>query len=420
MGMRSEYSRNVVKVMTGTTLAQALPIAVAPVLTRLYPPEAFGVFYLYAALVSILSVVATGRYELAILIPKDTREAFHTGLAAGWSTTLFSGLILLILVPFRHSLANLLGEPALAPWLYLIPASVFVQGWYNVFNFWHNRHKRFGLLTRSKILISGVNAGGRIGLSWLWKSAGGLIFGTFVSWVAGLLQFVLTFRKKDWSFFLTRNSVEVRLQAWRFRHFPGTMVMGSLFNKGNIELPPILLNLFFFPAIAGFFGQMNAVLRQPLLVVGRAFEEVFKQQASEEIHERGNCLPVFRKTFFRLSLLGAIPFLLLFWSAPTLFSFVFSPAWETAGTYARYFSLPLFLQFVAAPLSALFYLKEHTRWYTALELGQLALVLLALLLGAKWLGDPNQTLLLLAGAYTIGVSVRLVLLWHLAHKKGEE
>ncbi|MCB9284437.1 MAG: oligosaccharide flippase family protein [Lewinellaceae bacterium] len=415
MRIRSEYSKNVIKVMTGTTLAQALPIAVAPILTRLYPPEAFGVFYLYAALVSILSVVATGRYELAILIPKDSREAFHTGLAAGWSTTLFSGVLLLALVPFRHKLANLLGEPDLAPWLCLIPASILVQGWYNVFNFWHNRHKRFGLLTRSKILISGANAGGRIGLAWIWKSAGGLIWGTFISWLVGLFQFLLAFGKKDRAFFQTRNRAEVLQQARRFRHFPGTMVIGSLFNKGNVELPPILLNLFFTPAIAGFFGQMNAVLRQPLLVVGRAFEEVFKQQASEEIHALGHCRPVFRKTLFRLSLLGAIPFLLLFWAAPALFSFVFSPAWETAGLYARFFSLPLFLQFVAAPLSALFYLKEHTRWYTALEFGQLALVLSALLAGAWWLKDPNQTLLLLAGAYTLGVSVRLILLWRMAH-----
>ncbi|MBK8492530.1 MAG: oligosaccharide flippase family protein [Saprospirales bacterium] len=416
MRFQSAYSRNVVKVMTGTTLAQALPIAVAPILTRLYPPEAFGVFYLYAALVSILSVVATGRYELAILIPKEEREAFHTGLAAGWSTTLFSCLLLMLVVPFRHPLANFLGEPALAPWLFLLPASVFIQGWYNVGNFWHNRHKRFGLLTASKVLVSGANAGGRIGLAWLIHGAGGLIWGTFLSWVTGLLQFAVAFWKKDRQFFQSRQHSETRKQAHRFRHFPGTMVIGSLFNKGNIELPPILLNLFFTPAVAGFFGQMNAVLRQPLLVVGRAFEEVFKQQASEEIREMGHCKPVFRKTLFRLSLLGAGPFLILFWAAPAVFAFVFGPSWETAGIYARYFALPLFLQFVAAPLSALFYLKEYTRWYTILEFGQLALVLLALLLGATWLKNADQTLLLLAGAYTIGVGIRLILLWRIAHQ----
>ena len=415
MPFQSEYSRNVVKVMTGTTLAQALPIAVAPILTRLYAPDAFGIFYLYAALTSILSVVATGRYELAILIPKNGREAFHTAMAGLWATLFFSLFLLIGVVPFRHSLANWLGEPGLAPWFFLLPVSVFVQGCYNVGNFWHNRHKRFGLLTRSKVLVSGTNAGSRVGLAWVFSGAGGLIWGTFSSWFMGLFQFVWMFLKKDRFHFKNYRRTEMIAQARRFRHFPGTMVVGSLFNKGNVELPPILLNLFFSPAIAGFFGQMNAVLRQPLLVVGRAFEEVFKQKASEEIHEFGHCKPVFRKTLIRLIVLGIGPFLILFVIAPALFSFVFGDEWETAGLYARYFSLPLFLQFVASPLSALFALRERTQWYTMLELGQLVFVVLALLLGALVLKDPNLTLLLLAGAYTIGLTCRLILLWRIGH-----
>lgn len=416
MRLQSEYSRNVVKVLTGTTVAQALPIAVAPILTRLYPPEAFGVYYLYASLASILSVAATGRYELAILLPKDEKEAFHTGLAAGWATTLFSSILFLVILPFRHSISELLGEPALAPWLYMVPLTVFIQGWYNAGNFWHNRQKRFGVLNANRISVSATNAGSRIGLAWVLTASGGLIWGTLLSWLTGLVHFAAVFWKKDRKLLPTYEKAEVLKQARRFRNFPLTMVPGSLFNKGNVELPAVFLNMFFSPAVAGFFGQMNAVLRQPLLVVGRAFEEVFKQQASEEIRTLGHCRPVFTKTIYRLSLLGALPFLLLFLFAPHLFALVFGATWETAGTYARYFAFPLFLQFVAAPLSALFYLKEYTRWYTILEFGQLVLVVLALFIGSALLRDPEAALLLLAAAYTIGVSVRLFLLWKLAHK----
>ena len=47
--------------MTGTTIAQAIPIAISPILTRIYIPEDFGVFALYMSLAFILSVIATGR-----------------------------------------------------------------------------------------------------------------------------------------------------------------------------------------------------------------------------------------------------------------------------------------------------------------------------------------------------------------------
>lgn len=41
---RSEFSRNVLTLMTGSTIAQAIPIAISPILTRVYTPENFGVF----------------------------------------------------------------------------------------------------------------------------------------------------------------------------------------------------------------------------------------------------------------------------------------------------------------------------------------------------------------------------------------
>jgi O-antigen/teichoic acid export membrane protein len=60
---KSEFSRNVLTLMTGTTIAQAIPIAISPILTRIYTPEDFGMFALYMSTASLFSVIATGRYE---------------------------------------------------------------------------------------------------------------------------------------------------------------------------------------------------------------------------------------------------------------------------------------------------------------------------------------------------------------------
>lgn len=74
---KSEFSRNVLTLMTGTTIAQAIPIAISPILTRIYTPEDFGVFALYMAIASIVAVVATGRYEMAIMLPKKDSDAIN-------------------------------------------------------------------------------------------------------------------------------------------------------------------------------------------------------------------------------------------------------------------------------------------------------------------------------------------------------
>ena len=50
---KSEFSRNVLTLMTGTTIAQAIPIAISPILTRIYTPEDFGVFALFIGVVGV-------------------------------------------------------------------------------------------------------------------------------------------------------------------------------------------------------------------------------------------------------------------------------------------------------------------------------------------------------------------------------
>ena len=83
--------------MTGTGLAQAIPIAISPILTRIYTPEEFGVFALYMAIASILTVLVTGRYEMAILLPKKDRDAMSL-VALSIALSFFISIILLIIV----------------------------------------------------------------------------------------------------------------------------------------------------------------------------------------------------------------------------------------------------------------------------------------------------------------------------------
>jgi hypothetical protein len=75
-----QFRRSVAVLASGTAISQAIPIAAMPVLTRLYTPEEFGTVVLYLALASLLGVVATARYELAIPLPHDDIEAGEIGL----------------------------------------------------------------------------------------------------------------------------------------------------------------------------------------------------------------------------------------------------------------------------------------------------------------------------------------------------
>ena len=72
---KSGFLRNVGTLFTGTSVAQILPLVISPFLTRVYSPEEFGILAMFVAFSSVIGVISTGRYELAIIQAKSDRMA---------------------------------------------------------------------------------------------------------------------------------------------------------------------------------------------------------------------------------------------------------------------------------------------------------------------------------------------------------
>ena len=74
---KSQFARNVITLMMGTTVAQAIPVAISPILTRIYSPEEFGFFALFISISSIFGAIVNGRYEMAIMLPDKEEDAIN-------------------------------------------------------------------------------------------------------------------------------------------------------------------------------------------------------------------------------------------------------------------------------------------------------------------------------------------------------
>ena len=61
--------------LLGSAAAQAIPLLLGPLLTRLYSPEEFGRFQLFASVATNLAVLGCGRYEFALPLARDEAEA---------------------------------------------------------------------------------------------------------------------------------------------------------------------------------------------------------------------------------------------------------------------------------------------------------------------------------------------------------
>lgn len=92
----SSFCSNVLKLTTGSVFAQALGILVAPIVTRLFAPEAFGIAALFASIAGVISVVACLRYELSIMLPETDEDAANllgVSLCCVLIVTIVSGLV---------------------------------------------------------------------------------------------------------------------------------------------------------------------------------------------------------------------------------------------------------------------------------------------------------------------------------------
>src|SRR5699024_887504 len=69
------FVRNVIVLASGTAAAQMIAMALSPVITRLYGPEAYGLMGAFMAIVNIVAPVAALTYPISIVLPKKDQDA---------------------------------------------------------------------------------------------------------------------------------------------------------------------------------------------------------------------------------------------------------------------------------------------------------------------------------------------------------
>lgn len=93
------FGRNVAVVATGTAVAQAIPIVLTPILTRLYAPDDMGMLGLYTAFISFATNALSLGYSQAIVSGRTDDEAA--------ALTALSGVVLVPMSLFSIGLFSL-------------------------------------------------------------------------------------------------------------------------------------------------------------------------------------------------------------------------------------------------------------------------------------------------------------------------
>jgi len=395
---RSEFSRHVLTLMTGTTIAQAIPIAISPILTRIYTPEDFGAFAIYIAIASVLSILATGKYELAIMLPQKDEDAFAIMLFSIASSFAISILSFLAIYLFHHQLINFFEKKEIVDWLYLIPLSIILSALYQNLRYWSNRGKEYKVISKAIILQSSTNGAGNVLFGLMGFSFVGMIVSNMLSSMFSVLYFLFKNIKYTSRYKKAIDFRQIIAIAKQYKQFPLQTLPQNFLYQAYLQIPIIAIKALFSLATLGFFTLAYRVIATPLSILSNSLGEVFYQKASLMYINDKKSLQVYIKSLFT-KLLGASLFIggIIVWFLPELFSFIFGNNWIEAGKIGQYLMIYLIFDFALTPFTRIYLIANRNILYLKWEIVRfISVVLLCLIF--YWAGLFDSSLFFIAFA----------------------
>ncbi|MAM30002.1 MAG: hypothetical protein CMC13_13350 [Flavobacteriaceae bacterium] len=411
--LKSEFDKNVVKVFSGTLLAQLIGICIYPILTRLYTPEDFSNLALYLSTVTVVSSISSLKYEKAILIPENDNDALGIVKLSILINLFFSLLSFLLYFSFGKNISNYFNLSKIDSWLIFVPVTITFRGFYNIINIWFNRKSEYAILSKNRIFTSGSNGGLKVILQWLFKlKAFGLILSEALSQFLALIFFgkkiFLTLKKS----LNEKNKYTIKQYAYKYKDYPLFSMPADFLNVFARELPVFMLTTYFGAGIVGFYMLTKKMLDVPFTLLSTSILEVFRREAITQYYEKGNCREVFVTTLKKLLLISIVPFLILYFIAPWTFRIVFGEEWIKAGYFAQILVVLYFFKFISSPLTYVFFVVNKLRLNTLLQVLFFIITFCSFYFGNYLFGEIEQVLLF----YAISMSFIYLLYLGIAYK----
>jgi O-antigen/teichoic acid export membrane protein len=345
--------------VAGSALSQLLPVMSLPLLSIYYQPASFASLSVFMALGAVISIASTGRYELAIVHPKEEKGALDIFFLCCLSSLLISGFIGLTIIGFDQFGGNQLFETNFSlDFLFLIPFSILGYSLMQVLNYWYTRKGQFVTVSLLRVSQSILFIGFAFLFGWWgWKSMGLVYAFSFGGGFILAVTLYLLYRKR--SFFSWKD---LKTQAAQYRHYPQHLMTTAFMDTAAVQAPIFFLAASFDPIVVGSYGFANRIVMAPVTLISASIGQVYYQQIARADRLPSDIIRTFRRTFIVLAILAILLFGGLFFLGEYLVGLFFAAEWQEAGSILSILSLALLIRFVVSPLSLTLVVLNRFSW----------------------------------------------------------
>lgn len=376
-GEGTSMIRGAALLMRGTVIAQIIGIALLPLLTRLFPVEAFGQFQLYLSILNVALVCASMRYEFAILTARNIREI---------SSLIQLSLLIIILVAtiFGTALAGVSAWPAIVDtsnWSFgglFLAAGIVAGGIYQLLGYIVTRFAAYRQGGNARIFMASANSGSALMIGLIKPLQTGIIIGDIAGKIVASGHLAIVARGYGARMWPLSSGRRIRAVARRYRNYALVSVPSGLVSALSASIAPVMLLTTFGPNVTGQFGLVDRTFTLGANVITATLAQVYTNRLAEQFRNReiAEARALFRKTACFLAIALLIPCAALAWGAPLAFKIVFGAKWALAGQLCQIMAAYYYISMIQGVFMYALFTLHRQRIQLFWELARLPVLVL--------------------------------------------
>ncbi len=378
------FVQNSAYLLSASALGSLIQFAFFPILSRIYTPEAYGVFGLFSAFAGTLALIAGANLSRAFVLPQkeeDFRALLHISMRL---TFWFSLIILLLSFVVAKPILQAFNAESMGAWVYLCGPAVFLIALDRILIDWSVRQrafKQFAVYTVPTALGTKIF---NVSYGWLISNnSSGLIITYFLNYLIRCFLYLKYIISGPSEALKYRPSKEERRRVFRdYKDFSYYLLPGNFLNNFSGQIP-----IFFLPVLGmsithiGIYTFSLLLLDLPVRILNSAIGPVLLQKSAEKNREGLDKLAeVCWRLFRNLLLISFIFILILYVFGEPIYEIAFGEKWAEAGAIAGILGLGYYLRIASSPLSSVIGVirKEKQLFFFQLSLFSLRVISLGL------------------------------------------
>lgn len=372
-GIKSDFARNTSTLLTGTVIAQVIPILIQPILRRYYPAEVFGSYAVYMSLIGILYAVASFRYEQSIILQKNDADATNIFLLSQLINFVFCTIIAVVVLVLQDEIIHFLNVPAkYKVFILAVPIGTFLFNLHQAINLWLIRKKNFLIVSKNKIIRRGVEGGFQISFRYL-KVNFGLLLGDIIGHIVNVMYGIFKIKHTGFSFQHISKD-RLRTLSKQYSEYARLYTPTTLINALALLLPVIIINKYYGAENAAYFDLSRLILLTPIVLIAGSISNVMLQRIAEKRQKNEFFLNEIRLIVLLGVAVALVEIIVIYLFGEKLFSVVFGKDWVFSGTISKLLIFPYLIMFFTTSLNSVFLALRRIKLLSVYQVINSALV----------------------------------------------